>query len=245
MMKRKTRVLLSCAAGLLALTLTLWYGSSVRMEADRAQREALAAYGEDLVTVYVASRDIAPGEVVDETNVQAEDWIATLLPEGAAKSAAEVMGERVESTIPARAVVTPAYFKEDDSSIEVPAGKVAVSVPADEERAVGGALEPGDLVAVYVSDGAAADLLCEAMVIATSDGVHDADLENFAWVTLAVGPDSVSEVLAATAKGTISLVLPGASGTDESAPESERDGVEKGQEKVGTGAESGDVPAAG
>lgn len=209
-MKRTSRLLLSVGTGLMAAALAWGYGSLVRAEAEQAQREVLAAYGSDLVVACVASRDIEPGEVLDEANVQEEEWVASLLPKDAATSLEDVVGERATSSIPARAVLNPVYFEQDDRAIEVPEGMVAVSVPSDEERSVGGAVSPGDQVDVYVSNAGVADLLCRAQVIDTSARAEETESSSIAWVTLAVEPERVAEVLAATAKGTISLVLPGA-----------------------------------
>ena len=66
-MKRTTRLVLSVAAGCLAMGLALAYGSSVRAEAEQARQELLAAYGGDLVTVCVASSAIDAGEELDES----------------------------------------------------------------------------------------------------------------------------------------------------------------------------------
>lgn len=208
-MKRTSRLLLSVGTGLMAAALAWGYGSLVRAEAEQAQREVLAAYGGDLVVACVASRDIEPGEVLDEANVQEEEWVASLLPKDAAMSLEEVVGERATSSIPARAVLNPVYFEQDDRAIEVPEGMVAVSVSSDEERSVGGAVTPGDAVDVYVSNAGVADLLCRAQVIDTSARAEETENSSIAWVTLAVEPERVAEVLAATAKGAISLVLPG------------------------------------
>ena len=209
-MKRGTKLLLSVASGVLAVLIALAYGSSVRAEAADAQREVLAAYGGELVSVCVASRDIDPGEVLDETCVHMEDWVAGLLPDGAATSLSDVTGEYVTSSIPAGAVVCPVYLEVRDGAIEVPRGMVAVSVPASDESAVGGALAPGDRVDVYVSRDGVTDRLCRASVIDTSArGQEGAGA--IAWVPLAVDPERVTEVLAATARGSVSLTLPDAS----------------------------------
>ncbi len=237
-MKRTTRLAASAAAGILAASLSLLYGFSVRAEADQARAEVLAAYGGDLVEVCVATRDIAPGEVLDESSVRTEEWVASLAPEDAARDVAEVAGERTTSSIPARAVICPVYFQDRGGAIEVPRGKVAVSVPSDEERSVGGAIAPGDEVDVYVSEGGIADRLCSAAVIATSD--DDDEGTAITWVTLAVDPDRVSEVLAATAKGTVSLTLPGGA-----APESAETGSEGDEPADGGGDEAADDESAG
>lgn len=205
-MKRGKRLLLSAASGVAAAVLAFAYASSVKAEAERAQREAIASYGEELVAVCVATRDIEPGEELDEGNVAMEDWVASLLPPDAALSIDEAAGRVATSRIPKRAVICPAYVQERDEGIEVPRGKVAVSVPSDAEHAVGGALARGDVVDVYVSRDAISDRLAQGRVIDTS--VLAGGGAPMAWVTLAVEPAVVPEVLAATTAGTVTLVLP-------------------------------------
>lgn len=206
---RTSCLIASIVAGALVVAVFALYGSTVRGEAERAQREALAAYGGELVTVCVASRDIDRGEVLDETNIQVEEWVASLLPEGAMTSLDACAGKQVTSSIPARAVLSPVYFESVGSSIEVPEGRVAVSVPADEKSAVGGAVRPGNAVDVYVSSDGVTDMLCRATVIDTSERAEGSESAGIAWVTLAAEPEDVPEILTATTRGSVSLVLPG------------------------------------
>ena len=105
---------------------------------------------------------------------------------------------------------------------------MAVSVAVDEEHAVGGALAAGDAVDVYVSTNGVADRLCRATVIATSAEGSEAGGAAISWATLAVEPERVSEVLAATARGSVSLTLPDAKLPD-------RDGCGARRERPGVG----------
>ena len=209
-MGRWARLALSVAAGVLVLVLVSWHGSSIRAEAERERQELLAAYGGDVVNVCVASRDIAAGDVLDEGDVQMEEWIAGLLPTGAATSIEDVVGKRATSSVPARAVLCPVYFQERAGALEVPEGMVAVSVPADPAHAVGGSIAPGDTVDVYLAGSGLADRICRATVIDTSAEQAGGAAAELSWVTVAVEPERVPELLAATAKGSVSLVVPGA-----------------------------------
>ena len=246
-MRREIRLAISLVSGAVALALALWYGSSVRAGAERERQEVLAAYGGNLVSVCVASRDVARGETLDETNVRMEEWVAGLLPEGAATSIDELAGKRVTSNVPERAVLCPTYFQVQAGALEVPKGTVAVSVPVDASHAAGGALETGDEVDVYLSGTGIADRLGTAQVITTSSEQAAGGTSDLSWVTLAVEPERVSELLSATSKGTISLVVPGADvsaldqdkgegdepvedETGDDAPNS-RDNIEEGERK--------------
>lgn len=208
-MKRGTRVLISLACGVLAAACAFLYASDVRAEAERAHEETLARYGGDTVSVCVATREIEPGETLMEGDVSLEEWVSSMLPRDAETSVRDVAGKTVTSHIPEGAVICSAYFKRDADALDVPSGMVAVSVPADEEHAVGGAILPGDRVDVYVSKDGIADRLCDAQVIDTSARMAGTEGADITWVTLALEPERVAEVLAATARGSISLTLPG------------------------------------
>lgn len=223
-MKRSMRLALSLVAGLAAAALSIWYGASVRAEAERGRQEVLAEYGGELVSVCVASRDVGAGEVLDEGDVKVEKWIAGLLPDDATTSIDEVLGRRATSSIPRRAVLCPLYFDVRDGALEVPDGRVAVSVAVDAAHAVGGSVAPGTDVDVYVSADGVTDRLCRSQVIDTSADDGDEAAGSLSWVTLAVDPERVTEVLAASARGTVSLTAPGerADGTEPSAPREAR-----------------------
>ena len=209
-MRKKARVVVSVASGLLAALLTCWYVTSVREEARVRQREAIESYGGDVTRVCVATRDIEPGELIDDGNVAVEDWISSLLPSDAYTSMEEVAGKTATSRIPKRAVVSAAYFAETRAgSLEVPDGMVAVSVASDEEHALGGAIKAGDRVDVYASYNSVADLLLSAQVLDTSaTRIEGAALS---WVTLGVEPERVPELLAAASQGMVTIATGDAS----------------------------------
>lgn len=209
--------MLSALSGVAAAALFMLYASGVRVEAEQERRETIERFGGELVSVCVALRDIEPGEEIDEGNVAVEEWASSLLPADALTSLSASVGKTATSRIPKRAPLSGVYFERREDAASVPKGKVAVSVPSGAERAVGGALERGDSVDVYVTNGSVADRLTSAEVLDTSvltEGGGD-----LAWVTLAVDPSAVRELLAATSAGAVSLVAPG-DGVDAAAPES-------------------------
>ena len=220
---RQVRLAISVLAGLAAVVLAFAYASSIRSDAEAAQEEALARYGGELVAVCVAARNIAPGDTLDETNVTVEQWVASLLPEDAFTSLEDVAGKTATSAIPQRAVLCPAYTETRSDGLDVPDGTVAVCLASDPAHAAGGALERGDTVDVYVSGDSIADRLCEARVLDTS--ALAAGGGEVSWVTVAVDPASVPELLAATTVGQVTLVVPGervATATEEPADSAEQ-----------------------
>lgn len=208
-MRKKARVVVSVAMGLLAAVLTCWYVTSVREEAQVRQRETIESYGGDVTRVCVATRDIEPGERIDDGSVAVEDWVSSLLPSDAFTSMEEVAGKTATSRIPKRAVVSAAYFIEKPvGSLEVPDGMVAVSVASDEEHALGGAIKAGDRVDVYASRDSVADLLLSAQVLDTSS--ERGGGAALSWVTLGVEPERVPELLAVTSQGMVTIATGGA-----------------------------------
>ena len=218
-MKTSKRIIISALFGLAAAGLCFAYASSVRADASRAQAEALAKYGGDRVQVCVATRDIDAGESLDETNVHAEEWLASLLPRDAVTEIKSVSGKTATSRIPKNAVLSGLYTKAEDHALEVPAGKVAVSVASDAEHAVGGAACAGSYVDVYVEKDGVADRLCGARVIDTSENSGASREGRIEWVTLAVDPEDVKELLCAAGKGTVSLTLPATTASKKSGGE--------------------------
>ena len=176
-------------------------------DAERVEQEMLAQYGGELTSVCVASREIEPGEKIDEGNVVVTEWVSTLLPQGAITGLSSVLGRTATAQIPTHAPLAEAYFEQREGAVDIPRGMVAVSVASDPEHAVGGMLTRGETVDVYALGDALADKLTSAQVIdssALASGGGDVQ-----WVTLAVRPSAVRELLAATSSGMVALVVPG------------------------------------
>lgn len=214
--RRTTRLALSAAAGLAAAVLAWMAIAGARAEAEEASRRALEQYGGELARVCVATTEIEPGDEIDEGNVKVVEWVASLMPEGALTSMSDAIGLVATTRIPSRSPIAEAHFAQEGQEIQVPRGTVAVSVASDAEHAVGGSLARGDGVDVYVADASVADRLTRAEVLDTSVLAEGGG--ELRWVTLAVDSSAVREVLAATTRGEVTLVLPGASNARESGP---------------------------
>lgn len=184
-MNKSKRIAISLIAGVLAALLCMVYASSIRSQAEQAQAETLAKYGGDRVEVCVAARDI-----------------------DAATELRQVRGDVTTSRIPKNAVICDAYTKAESHKLEVPKGKVAVSVAVDAEHSVGGATGVGSYVDVYVQKDGVTDRLCGARVIDTSEVAGATREGKIEWVTLAADPEDVKELLGASGKGTVSLTIP-------------------------------------
>ena len=112
-------------------------------------------------------------------------------------------------------VLSARRFGAASAAIDVPDGKVAISVPAKDVQAVGGAVSAGSSVDVYATGSAATQALARGVsVLATSAGTDDRQASGSAskvtWVTLAVDPNQVEELVSAAQKTELYLTLPGA-----------------------------------
>ena len=138
--------------------------------------------------------------------------MADLLPADAVRAAGDVVGRTATSSILAGEVLSTRRFGEASTSIDVPAGFAALSVPAKTVQAVGGALAPGSRADLYASgDTATAAVARDVLVLATSAGGADgAAAADVTWVTVAVKPESVQEVIAASRKAELYFALPAA-----------------------------------
>lgn len=211
-MRRNGGMAASVICGVLCAACVFAYTASVRGEAESARAEALARYGGDQVEVCVAKRDIAAGETVDASAVETRLWVADLLPGEAIRSTGDVVGSKASSTVLAGEVLSSRRFQDEGSSIDVPDGKVALSIPVKDVQAVGGAVGAGTSVDVYATGSAATQALARGVgVLATSAGDKDAGQQStkVTWVTVAVDADRVEELVAAAQKTELYLTMPG------------------------------------
>ena len=210
MRKRRTAIV-GIASGLLCAVCVLLYLQDVNGRAEAARAEALARYGGEQLEVCVAKRDIAAGEEVDAGAVDMKLWVADLLPQDAVRDASDVVGRKATSSILAGEVISAKRFEETATSLEVPDGLSAVSVPARDVQAVGGAVSPGMNVDVYAAGATSTDVIAEdALVVSTSASAAGGQGDgSVTWVALAVPPGQVQELIAAAQTSDLYFVLPG------------------------------------
>jgi len=200
-----------------------WYASGVRVEATQLRQNALADYGGEQVQVFIATRDIAVGETLSAQNSSSELWLADLLPSGALTTVDEVYGKTVVIPLLANEPIIQAKIGELASPVSVPDDLCAVSIPSEDVLAVGGAIRPGSVVAVYAVGVGSVELIAQdILVLETSNsslltsseetGVFGggSTRKSLTWVTLAVEPELVQGILAASRDKNLYLVLPGA-----------------------------------
>lgn len=207
-MNRKTAALglisgIICALALFAFT------TEVQAQADSERAAALERFGGEQVQACVATRDIAPGETITSANVTTKVWVTDLLPDRPL-APEDALGKQATSSIIAGEVLSEARFDESAQLIDVPEGLVAVSLPAEEVNAVGGAVERGMKVDVYLAGNSSTQPLATGvLVLATSAGNASGSAKKISWITVAVDAEQVQEFVSAANQGNLYYTIPG------------------------------------
>lgn len=217
----RKRIIVGLAAAAIAVVSVIVYTAEVRASANSAREAALERFGGEQAEICVAARDLLPGETIGSSDISMVTWPTSLLAEGCTDNTDDIMGAQVSSIILAGEPVTSVRLDAGVPQVDVPEGLVAVSVPAKDVRAVGGALGRGSLVNVYVQGSDSVSLIGEnLLVLATSkDNLQttNATTSSLSWITLAVTSESVQELLTAAQEENLYFTLPGsvAGGSDE------------------------------
>lgn len=223
-MTRTTRQWIAAGACALVAALCVFaYTASVRAEAMSARESAIAKYGGETAEVLVVTDDVGAGEELDAGNAAVETWPVDLLPDAdVATSLDEVAGEVALTDLVCGEVVLASRLDVSSSRINVPSGLTAVTVSSDDVLAVGGAIQAGSLVDVYVEDSSSAVALLGEQILVLETSTSGDDGDEVAWVTLAVTSKSVADLMGASTQGTIHFALP-ASSADDSADDGDSD----------------------
>ena len=209
-MKQKKLTIISVTMGAMAMLLVLFYMYSVQSEADSARNEVLARYGGEQVEVYVATRDILVGERVDSSSIERKKWVADLLPEKPILITESLVGKTATSSIYKGEVFTHGRFEEKKDMLDIPSGTQAVSVPVKTVEVVGGAIQPGMEVDVYLTGNTTtSNIGRNVKVLALSVGnSNNSKAQENGWITLALDSSRVQEIIAGAAKGSLYFVIP-------------------------------------
>ena len=221
-MKPDKRLILGICCGVLAAIFTAMYISGARAEALTSREAAIKQYGGETCEVCVATRDIASGEVIAQSDITMQTWIVDLLPSGAIVDDDEVVGKTAQTAILQNEVFAQAKVGQPTETLTVPSGLCAVTVPSKDVQAVGGALSAGAVVNVYATSESSVRLLGQnILVLETSNSGYSRESTSafgnassrasVSWVTLAVTPESVSELIAASKTESLYLTLPATS----------------------------------
>lgn len=220
--KRNRSIVIGLICGIGCALCVGLYIASVDEQASAAQAEMLAKYGDEQVEVCVARRDIAAGETIADSDLETRTWIAALLPADAISVRGDAVGKQVGSTILAGEVISAKRFGFETADIDVPDGMTAISVPAKDVQAVGGALKAGMRCDVYaVGANATTKIASSVLVLTTSSTEDSASSSSTTWVTLALEPSRVEEMVSAAQNLDLYFVLPSSVNSEDDGDEEE------------------------
>lgn len=224
-MKRGALVV-GLVCGVICVVCVLAYASVLQEEANGARAEALERYGGEQVDVLIATSDIYPGETLNSSNTTTQTWLSDLLPEKCFTNLEDIQGKRATSLILAGEAISAQRFEEESTELDVPAGHVALSVPAEDVQAVGGVLSAGNRVDVYATGTKTVCLGNNMLVLATNADTSEATKASVSWVTLAVPLEQSQEFVAASQSMDIYFALPASQNADEDDSSDTQDQVE-------------------
>ena len=138
-------------------------------------------------------------------------------------------GKQATSLILEGEVVSQSRFNNETQELDIPAGYVAIALPAEDIQAVGGRISAGSKVDVYASGAKTTCLGRDLEVLATSaDNDESSSRTKLTWITLAVKPEKAQEFVTASESLAIYFTLP--SGKSQEAPAQEGEAVKNEQD---------------
>lgn len=176
----------------------------------------------DVVDVVVATRDLDAGAVVKREDVRLVEWPASSLPEGFSRSASEVVGRGLLTSVKANEPLMSGKLARKEAGgglpIRIPQGMRAMSVEVDDVVGVAGFVLPGTRVDVLVTlDQTARQeepktrVLLQNVTVAAAGQTTERDEEGkpktVSVVTLLVDPAQAEKLTLAATKGQIQLAL--------------------------------------
>lgn len=218
---KKSVLIVGLVFGIVCALCVALYASLVQQEADSARAEAMERYGGEQVEVLVATKDIFPGETLTSSNTTMKTWLSDLLPEKCITNFDEVRGLQVSSLVIAGEAISSKRFSTEATPLNIPEGCVALSVPAEDVQAVGGAITAGMQVDVYATGSETSRIGEGLLVLATNAESTDGGKANVSWVTLAVPLEQSQEFVTASQSMEIYFTLPSAEQNLENPNESQ------------------------
>lgn len=204
------RFIAATAAVLLAVTGAFVLVSYVSGADERARAD------EDLVQVLVVDAEVPAGSPASGLGVTAVEVPRRLVASDAVTDVSE-LGERVASTVllPGEQLRSARFVDAsriaDPGTVIAPDGLVEVSLTLDAQRAVAGAVRPGDVVGVQVGG----DRLTGVLVTRIAGPENGGDPTASYLVTLALSPEQASSVATASTTEPVWLSLEKRSGAVE------------------------------
>lgn len=206
-MKRRARLATSAVFGALALVLAAAGAEAARSEVRSERAEVLERYGGEVTQLVVAKAELSAGDVLSEGDLEVREWLADLAPERAITSLDDVVGVRLTAGVCKGEPLTELDLATAEGAIEVPEGRVAISVKLGDKSGVASDTPAGSRVLAYEASAGGVELISSDVTVLGGSGASAYGATE-RLITLAVDPSCVTRVLAAGAEGSLRLALP-------------------------------------
>lgn len=209
-MRKRIRLITSLCCGLLAVMLAAAYGEQARAEVRAERSEVLERYGGEVVSLLVAKQELSAGTIVSETNTEMREWLADLAPKGALTSLDEAVGLRLSCAVAANEPLNELDVASQEGAIDIPEGRVAISVSLSDKTGLVQSVSNGSRVLCYRNVDSSLKSICSDALVISTNGATTASsaYSTKNTICLAVLPEYVEEVLAASSDASLRLVLP-------------------------------------
>ena len=205
-MSRRFRIALSLACAALVAVSFAAYADQVQAEAEQERSDALMRYGGEVVTLVVATRNLEAGEELSAADLSARDWLVDLAPENAITAMEDAVGLALSEPVAKGVPLTAFNFRDGSEPIEVPSGRIAVSIPVNDKTGIAREVAVGSELIAYAVDDDGVDLVSGSLSVLTVPVAGS--WASTTSITLAALPQDVAAVLEASASGRLRLVMP-------------------------------------
>lgn len=204
-MSTRFRVVIAVLCAVVAAVSLMFYTQHIHSQSISARDEALKDYGSDTTQIVVASRDIAPGELLNDSNLIYATWVVDLLPRDVVRDIGEISGKTSAGPLVQGQALSMIHVRDASSStISVPDGYEALSLKLEKSHALSGLIEAGMLVDIYERSTSSSVLMGERIQVLASAQ----DGSNSVYLTLQVPEEHVVELLQAEQTSDVYITLP-------------------------------------
>lgn len=204
-MKKHWSLILSIGCGLACACAIGLFLQHIEQVSNEQRAQAMERYGGEQAQVIVATCDINPGDEITPANSESTTWLVDMLPDGAVYERSQITGQRATTIIKSGEVLNLSRFDEpEEEETAIPPGMCGVGVEVQDSQTATSALEKGSTVDVYAVSKDKVERLCVHAPVISSENSSGHSY----WVTLAVKPDQVKEVLSTSKNASLYLVLP-------------------------------------
>lgn len=201
------------AVALVSIGYALWQAAASQSAVDQATK--------DSASVWIASRDVKAGELIDAEAFEARDVpaayrCAAALPASGADAVAVVSGARALVDISAGSQLCGSYLVGAGSdgrlAAQLATGMEAVSLSVDDETGVAGQVKPYDVVRIVSTEETTSgetelQVLADRARAVAVGGDGYVDGASYSAIVVEVSPDEADEIRQAQASGRVSVQL--------------------------------------